>query len=435
MTLVKKTFLVFSLSFLLQILLVGLLVTFGFNQSMGQWEKIRRDESAAIAKEVLSLADSEAVYIDAPWPIMIYDENQEIIGSSQAQRSMGRMAGRNSFGAKMPVYEGSAIIGYYAINIDQFKDDVANEALFSSMLRISFVAFGVSLLISFLAAYLFSRSISKPADILSSHLREMSEGNLDEEVKITGDAELVGVGSSVETLRKRMIHEQGLRAQWGQDIAHDLRTPVASLTSQVEGMADNVLKPNPQRFEMMLKELKRIESLIGDLETLMKLESPEISVEKDSIVTESLLSDITAVFTPLAESRGNTFSVQSNLPSFSGDESLIARALGNLVMNAIRYSDEKSVITISAMQEDEHVSLRVNNRGPVISPEESEKIFDRLYRGEFARNTTGTGLGLTIVSQIASLHDGSVRLESDEKNGTTFTISFPLSQVIEPVEP
>ncbi len=425
MTLVKKTFLVFSLSFLIQILLVGTLITFGFNRSMGQWERIRQEESASIVKEVLSLSEDESVFIDAPWPIMIFDANQQMIGSSQAPRAMGRMAGRNAFGDMMPVRSQGELIGYYSINVDEFKDDIANEALFSSMLRISFVAFAVSLLISLLAAYLFSRSISKPADILSSHLRDMSEGNLEQEVSVTGDAELVGVGTSVETLRRRMKHEQGLRAQWGQDIAHDLRTPVASLTSQVEGMADTVLKPTPQRFEMMLKELKRIESLIGDLETLMKLESPEIRVEKDTIYSEALLSDLKEMFTSLAVTKSMTISVHSEVSEFTGDESLLARALGNLIMNAILYGDEHTEIGVLVAEEGDEVVLSVRNRGPVISPEESEKIFERLYRGEFARNAPGTGLGLTIVSQIASLHEGHVSLTSDKKEGTRFSISFP----------
>ncbi|MBN2859651.1 MAG: HAMP domain-containing histidine kinase [Sphaerochaetaceae bacterium] len=427
MTLVKKTFLVFSLSFLVQILLVGSLVSLGFQHSMGQWERIRQEESANLVREALEVSADDPVFIDAPWPIMIFDEHQELIGSSQNSRimPMGRMGGRNPFGAKVAVYEGESLIGYYSVNIDEFKDDIANEALFASMLRISFVAFAVSLLISLLAAYLFSRSISGPADILSTHLRAMSDGNLDEEVTITGDAELVGIGSSVETLRKRMVHEQGLRAQWGQDIAHDLRTPVASVKSQVEGMEDGVLKPTPERFQMMMKELERMESLIGDLETLMKLESPEIFVDRQELVSEALLADLRDMFSSLLESRSMRFVTESSLKSFSGDEALITRALGNLVMNAILYGDPSGTITVIFDQEGDEIALRVNNTGHPIPSEERDRIFERLYRGEFARNTPGTGLGLTIVTQIASLHGGRVHLTSTASEGTTFSILLP----------
>lgn len=427
MTLVKKTFLVFSLSFLVQILLVGSLVSLGFQHSMGQWERIRQEESANLVRDALNVSADDPVFIDAPWPIMIFDEHQELIGSSQNSRvmPMGRMGGRNPFGAKVAVYEGDSLIGYYSVNIDEFKDDIANEALFASMLRISFVAFAVSLLISLLAAYLFSRSISGPADILSAHLREMSEGNLDEEVTIQGDAELVGIGSSVETLRKRMVHEQGLRAQWGQDIAHDLRTPVASVKSQVEGMEDSVLKPTPERFQMMMKELERMESLIGDLETLMRLESPEIFVDRRELEGEALLADLRDMFSSLLESRAMRLVTESSLTRFSGDEALITRALGNLVMNAILYGDPSGTITVIFEQVGDEIALRVNNTGHPIPSEERDKIFERLYRGEFARNTSGTGLGLTIVTQIASLHGGRVHLTSTASEGTTFSILLP----------
>lgn len=427
MTLVKKTFLVFSLSFLVQILLVGSLVSLGFQHSMGQWERIRQEESANLVRDALNVSADDPVFIDAPWPIMIFDEHQELIGSSQNSRvmPMGRMGGRNPYGAKVAVYEGDSLIGYYSVNIDEFKDDIANEALFASMLRISFVAFAVSLLISLLAAYLFSRSISGPADILSAHLREMSEGNLDEEVTIQGDAELVGIGSSVETLRKRMVHEQGLRAQWGQDIAHDLRTPVASVKSQVEGMEDSVLKPTPERFQMMMKELERMESLIGDLETLMRLESPEIFVDRRELEGEALLADLRDMFSSLLESRAMRLVTESSLTRFSGDEALITRALGNLVMNAILYGDPSGTITVIFEQVGDEIALRVNNTGHPIPSEERDKIFERLYRGEFARNTSGTGLGLTIVTQIASLHGGRVHLTSTASEGTTFSILLP----------
>ncbi len=429
MTLVKKTFLVFSLSFLIQILLVGSLVTLGFNHSMGQWERIRQEESANLVRETLNVSGEDPVYIDSPWPIMIFDEQEQLIGSSQNSRAMpmGRMGGRNPFGAKIAVYEGGRLIGYYSVNIDEFKDDIANEALFSSMLRISFVAFIVSLLISLLAAYLFSRSISKPADILSAHLRSMSEGDLDNEVKITGDTELVGIGLSVETLRKRMVHEQGLRAQWGQDIAHDLRTPVASMKSQVEGMADRVLTPTAERFQLIMKELERMESLIGDLETLMRLESPEITVDRQEISGDALLVDLSDMFSSLMDSRGVQFSAHSSLGSFTGDEALITRALGNLIMNAILYGDPGGSITVTFEPSGDEIALRVHNTGQPIPPEERERIFERLYRGEFARNTPGTGLGLTIVSQIASLHGGRVHLTSTAKEGTTFSLLLPVT--------
>ncbi len=433
MTLVKKTFLVFLLAFLIQILLVGALVTVGFDYSMNTWEEIRREESANLAAEVLSLGEEETAYIEAPWPIIIYNSKMEMVGNSQTPRPMGRMGARGNFSTTIPVLRNGEIIGYYSINIDEFKDDVANEALFSSMLRISIIAFVVSFLISLLAAFLFSRSISKPADVLSNYLRNMSEGNLDREVHISGDAELVEVGAALETLRKRMIHEQGLRAQWGQDIAHDLRTPVASLTSQIEGMEDGVLAPNPQRFDMMLKELKRIETLIGDLETLMKLESPEISVRKELISSSSLLSDLSELFRPLAQTRNMDLKVSSEVDEIAGDEGLLTRALGNLIVNAIHYGDPSTCVEVSFESGDDALLLKVHNEGPAIPSEEQDKVFDRLYRGEFSRNTPGSGLGLTIVSQIAALHKGEVVLESDDIHGTTFIIRLPASQVVKPV--
>ncbi|MDC7247623.1 MAG: ATP-binding protein, partial [Sphaerochaetaceae bacterium] len=122
-----------------------------------------------------------------------------------------------------------------------------------------------------------------------------------------------------------------------------------------------------------------------------------------------------------------SFSSYAGFETLRGDESLLRRALSNLLSNAYRYSDEGSTVTMRAYENEDGFNIGVHNWGVVITEEEKEKIFNRLYRGEFARKTPGSGLGLTIVYQIAQLHQASVSVDSGPERGTVFTLTFPHS--------
>ncbi len=358
--------------------------------------------------------------IEFPVPIIVFNQKMEVIHSN-SPRTVGP---RNVQEPTVPVYLDGNLIGYYSIRSSNFNDDIANRAIVMTMTRILFLALGVSLIVSLLAALYFSKTISHPADRLAVQLKKMSNGKMDEEIILSGDAELMQIGKAIEELRLRLIHEQDLRAQWGQDIAHDLRTPVASLRAQLEGMSDDILIPSKERFELMLHELIRMGTLINDFETLMVLESPEIHVNMGSIQIEELFHSFDEMFSHLVPQKNLSFVFNSEFDEIEGDEFLISRALSNLITNACHYSEENSTITVNAFRHQDKKAVSVHNWGLVISEEEKTKIFDRLYRGEFARKTPGSGLGLTIVNQIAQLHKATIEVESSQEQGTVFTLLF-----------
>lgn len=418
MTIVKKTFIVFLLAFIIQITVVSSLVFFGFKVSISQWQEVRSRQAYETVIKMMN--DEMGESIDFPAPIVIFNQKMEVIHSNLPKTGGARI----SKDPTVPVHLDGKVIGYYSIRSSNFNDDMANRAIVLTMSRILFLALGVSLIVSLLVALYFSKTISHPADRLARWLKKMSSGKMDEQIILTGDAELRQIGEAIEELRLRLIHEQDLRAQWGQDIAHDLRTPVSSLRAQLEGMSDNVLLPSKERFESMLHELIRIGTLINDFETLMVLESPEIHVGIHTIQLEELFTTLDERFSHLLLHKNLTYNSLLEIKEIEGDEFLITRALSNLIMNACHYSDENSTITVRAFRTKEGKAISVHNWGLVISEEEKNKIFDRLYRGEFARKTPGSGLGLTIVYQIAQLHKAKILVESSQEQGTMFTLEF-----------
>ncbi|GAH87301.1 unnamed protein product, partial [marine sediment metagenome] len=236
---------------------------------------------------------------------------------------------------------------------------------------------------------------------------------------------------------------QELRRQWSQDIAHDLRTPISALKAQFEGMRDGVLDVSPSRIERNIREISRIEQLVADLEELMRLESPEMKLSMTEIWAQGFLDEMRERFSHEIERKNISFEGRSAVSSFTADEGLIHRAVANFISNAVRHTNRNGRITASieslnyiesppstkslAAKDGEHsIVIRVSNTGEPIPEHERERVFDRLFRGEYSRNTPGSGLGLTIAGRIAELHGGTVTIKSQEKPGTTVEMVIPM---------
>jgi two-component system sensor histidine kinase BaeS len=295
------------------------------------------------------------------------------------------------------------------------------------MIVVLFISLVLSFGISIIAALHFSRRVSRPADHLARSLSKMTSGDLSSPIVPEGSDELIQIAQSIERLRVNLIGEQTVRSQWSQDIAHDLRTPVASVKAQLEGMIDGVLQPDVPRFERTMRELERMEVLIQDLEMLMRLESPETEVHYEKIPVVHFLRDLSDQFDAQLQRKSMKLVTHSSVEFLVGDAVLLSRAVANLIHNAIRYGNEETEITVSVHQQGNGIQTRVHNVGNPIPLQDISKLTERMYRGEYARSTPGSGLGLTIVDRIVKLHGGLLSIVSSEDDGTCFSFIIPTS--------
>ncbi|MCK9286381.1 MAG: HAMP domain-containing sensor histidine kinase [Sphaerochaetaceae bacterium] len=432
MTLVKKTFFVFLSAFLLQIILIGILLIIGYRQSEHRWMDVRHEQAEAAAVAYLTQDPSMAESLDFPGQLAIFNANGQLVATNRGMGIRNQMGRQLTLATKHPVISDGSTVGYYAIIDERFDQDDANRALLDSMLSIGIVSLVASLFIALLAAYHFSRSVSAPADNLSKALGRIERGDLDRQVTVVGSEEIVRIGRAIESLRKRLENERLIRTQWAQDLAHDLRTPVASIKAQLEGMADGVLDPTSERFEKNLKELQRMETLIRDLEELMQLENPAITLEIQNVETHKLVENITGRFETALKEKELLCISELQIDDIYVDEYLFTRAISNIFSNAVRHAMKGSVITFGSKREEDYEQVWIHNWGDIISPDDIQKIFDRLYRGEYARASEGSGLGLTIAQRILRLHGGQITVESSKEKGTTFTCAFRVTNRLPP---
>ena len=429
MTLVKKTFFVFLTAFLVQIAVMSVLIAVGYRQSENDWRSVRSSQAEETARAFLTNSPVSEGAFEFPGQIAIYDADGMVVGTNRNMgMGFGQGMARNLQEAELiPVRDNNdVIIGYFSTGAMNFGQDSANRALLDSMGLVMMVAALFSLGISLLAALYFARIVSRPADRIAESLQRMIDGDLSQSVDAQGAAEMARISLSIETLRQRLLSERTIRTQWSQDFAHDLRTPVASIKAQIEGMSDGVLPVTSERFDRTTAELGRMERLIDDLEELMRLESPETRVAMQPIDANRFAQDARGRFEALAVQKGVRFTIMVSIPTFPADENLLSRAISNVLSNAIRHCEKNGTVTFEISGNDQKTLLSVHNTGDPIPADEIPKVFDRLYRGEYARNTPGSGLGLTIADRIARLHDGMIGIESKEGMGTKITFILPV---------
>jgi signal transduction histidine kinase len=195
-------------------------------------------------------------------------------------------------------------------------------------------------------------------------------------------------------------------------------------------MLDGVLKPTPERLDVIQSEVQHLERLVEDLRTLSQADAGELRLSREPVAARGLLERAAQSYRPLAEKHGITLNIdaEADLPAINADPDRLARLLGNLISNSLRYTAPGGEITLRARSQDAGwVKLSVVDNGKGIQPEALPYIFDRLYRADPARSQSDeSGLGLAIVRSIVEAHGGTISAESAPGAGTTINLILPV---------
>jgi len=224
-----------------------------------------------------------------------------------------------------------------------------------------------------------------------------------------------------------------LKREFVANVSHELKTPITAIKGFVETLRDGAINQpqNAKRFlDIVYKHSERLNAIVEDLLSLSRLEEKSFEIEFESIKIRSLLK--TAVDNYEFKSKEKLIEInldcEENLSAKINNQ-LIVQAVENLIDNAIKYSDIKTHIMISAFKDENKLIIKVQDEGCGIHKENFARLFERFYRIDKSRSRDegGTGLGLSIVKHIAQVHKGSVEVESEPGKGSTFTIILPVS--------
>jgi two-component system sensor histidine kinase SenX3 len=241
-------------------------------------------------------------------------------------------------------------------------------------------------------------------------------------------ARLLGAVAVIEDVSERRRLES-IRRDFVANISHELKTPVGALGLLAETIANEEDDAVVQRLaNRMHVEALRVGRIVDDLLALSRIEAEEQPV-REPVAVSLLVAEAVERVRSLADARGMTIITDGvgERHTVRGDRRQLASAVGNLLENACKYSDEGSSVEVVSGADGTWVEIAVVDHGIGIPAGDLERVFERFYRVDRARSreTGGTGLGLAIVRHVAASHRGEVRLESQEGVGSTFTLRLP----------
>ena len=216
------------------------------------------------------------------------------------------------------------------------------------------------------------------------------------------------------------------------NVSHDLRTPLSVMHGYVETliMKDDTLSSAKrlEYMEIVLKNTDKLKRLVSDLFQLSKLEARQVELKVEPFSVTELLQDVSGKYALLATEKKIEFSWNqaASVAMVEADLGLIDRVLQNLIDNAFKFTPEKGEVTVSVLEKDEGVEVKVANSGSFIEENEIPQLFDRYYKSRQAVKDGSSGLGLAIVKNILDLHHSVIHVHSQKQHGTSFGFALPV---------
>ncbi|WP_299427590.1 HAMP domain-containing sensor histidine kinase [uncultured Meiothermus sp.] len=272
--------------------------------------------------------------------------------------------------------------------------------------------------------YGLARYVTQPLHDIALTARRVEAGQLGSRIpRDKGRDEISLLKQRLNTMLERLENLVDAQRRFTADAAHDLRTPLTVLKGDLEVTLRRPRSINEYRetLERMRTEVNRLTRLAEDLLTLSRLEAGLSNPFSSFALTEALETILPPHAKAAAQKGLEWFSkIPPNLQLY-GDAGMIARAVGNLLSNAIAHT-EQGQVGFGAQRNEDRVWLQVWDSGPGIPPDQRELIFERFHKGERSK---GAGLGLSIVAQVARLHQGKIHIQDRPGGGTLFILDLP----------
>jgi signal transduction histidine kinase len=322
-------------------------------------------------------------------------------------------------------------LGYVPPDVGRHLDMAFHTATLVSLA----IGVGAAVAAAIALSAALSARIARPVKALAGSAQQIARGSSPAPVPARGADELAQLAEAFNEMARALEHAEQVRRRLLADVAHELRNPLATVESYVEGMADGVLAADQENWSAIRAETARLHRLVEDLQKVSLAEAHQLDLHQSLTPPDELLHDAVRAAGPAYHAKGVALQtdIAPRLPAIEVDRQRLAEALANLLDNALRHTPPSNGVRVSASSDGAHVALSVTDSGEGIPPEHLEQIFERFYRVDPARARTsgGTGIGLAIVRAIAHAHGGTVSATSEGPGrGATFTLRLPAARPI-----
>ncbi len=353
-------------------------------------------------------------FADSLQQLDIADTLRQVLSGQEITARFNQAEGGTVFTVAVPWMQRGAAMG--AVFIHTSAQVV--EAEYQGVVLQVILGFALAAIAAALCWWFYTRRVTKPLTSITYAAETMSQGDFTQRCDESGVAEVKQLAGAFNRMADRLDQEETNRREFVANVSHELRSPVTSIHGFVEGMLDGTVPPEEQKkyLEIVNDETARLKKLISDLLQLSRMESGAESLQmKEFDVNESIRRVLIARMNDLERKRLEpTLEFQAEPCFVHADQDRITQVVNNLVDNALKFVPENGNLTISTSLVHDRVSVKVENNGEPIRPEDREHIFERFYKADKAHTAgKGTGLGLSISLRIMQLHGQSLRLLPD----------------------
>ncbi len=270
--------------------------------------------------------------------------------------------------------------------------------------------------------------IARPVTSLADASRRIAAGHYAERVDTDEPGEIADLAASFNEMAESLEATERRRLQLVGDVAHELRTPLATLDGYLEGLEDGVISPSTQTWQLLRAETSRLTRMVNELAELWRAEAHQLPLNTEEVDAAEVAREVAARFAPQACARGIDLSVTAAHLPVLADRDRVAQIVSNYLSNALRHAPDGTSIEVAAESTPEVGRLWVRDHGQGLAADQLEAVFERFYRVDAARTRSagGAGIGLAIVRALADAMGGQAWAESAGLGtGATFLVELP----------
>ena len=308
---------------------------------------------------------------------------------------------------------------------DVSYENYLKERFFNTILSTSLLIIFLGLL----GGYVLSRNFLNRISAINKTSLEIMDGDLSMRLPTSSNNDelnqlSLNLNNMLDRLNKLMIGMKGV----SDNIAHDLRTPLNKIRTNLE--VTLMSNPDLESYRETLKEvIEDVDGVINTFNSLLaisRVDSGSVSLKKEKINIKNLIEDIIDLWEPLSEEKGIVLNNECKIDLYlAGNKNLLSQAISNLIDNSIKYGSDNNIVNVGSKKDKDNIIIWVSDSGPGIQEKDKEKVLDRFVRLDTSRNTTGTGLGLSLVASMIKFHNGTIDLLDAKPKGLIVKLQIP----------
>lgn len=279
--------------------------------------------------------------------------------------------------------------------------------------------------IAIVVAFFLAGRITRPIVNMKKEANKLAEGNYDVEFKANSYSEINDLASTLDDATDKLSKVDELRKDLVANVSHDIKTPLTVIQSYAE-MIKDISGDDPikrqEHLDVILKETEYLNKLVVDMQEYSKMQAGLIELNKSNFDLKKCINSVVELLDKLIKEKNIKLKLRIKSVTVYADEMKISQVIYNFLSNAIKHSDDNSVIEIIMQDSEEKAKVEVKDHGEGIAEDAIPYIWDRYYKidKQFKRNSNSTGLGLAIAKAILEGHKANYGVESKEGKGSTF---------------